>query len=266
MPIATATQQPWLLTYQDVPPAFPLTSLLQARNLGRHSAANEHSLITMARQCEAPVLIVMSSINLGSRVPAICYTLKSELASASIPICIVAKDNKSQDRIDALMAGASEFMEYPWSSAEVILRMGRHLNAKDDNCVHASRDSGDTIHHWSRRQELVWATQQFLAHRQDAHLPTLSELARLMGTTEHGLNTAFQELLGIRITEYLRRLRMNSAAVLLRNSALRVVDIAEISGYSGGANFTTAFRGFFGMSPTIYRQRFRMSEDVPLFL
>lgn len=257
----TTVTKPWVLTWNDVLPSFPLDSLLKARNLIQHSVASRASLLALAKQSEGLALIVMCANVQGIDVPAICYALKSERSTAEIPICIVSKDKTRKDRLDALTAGASEFLEYPWSLPEIMLRLGRHLDINAPGCPAASRDVSNAYPCLSHSQELVWAAEQYLAHCQD-RLPSQGELARLMGASEGRLKAAFHEILGIRVSEYLHRLGMNSAAALLRDSDLLIIDVAEISGYSGPANFATAFRGVFGVSPTVYRERARASTGV----
>lgn len=56
------------------------------------------------------------------------------------------------------------------------------------------------------------------------------------------------------VFEYLREERMREASRLLGNTRLPVSEIACRVGFSSSANFATAFRERFGMTPTAFRQ------------
>lgn len=58
---------------------------------------------------------------------------------------------------------------------------------------------------------------------------------------------------GLTYTRVLDEARLETAAQLLRESELRVVDVALDLGYSDHANFTRAFRRWAGVSPTQFR-------------
>lgn len=59
----------------------------------------------------------------------------------------------------------------------------------------------------------------------------------------------FTEQVGITPSEYLRKLRMEQAELLLRESSRSVLEIGLSLGYSDAASFTRAFGQYFGHSP-----------------
>lgn len=81
----------------------------------------------------------------------------------------------------------------------------------------------------------------------------LSDLARAVGTNTRNLNDAFRKFTGVTALNYLREVRMKEAARLLRETGLDVQTIATDLGYGNAANFSTAFRERFGMSPRQFR-------------
>ncbi|WP_173191058.1 helix-turn-helix domain-containing protein [Paenibacillus alginolyticus] len=78
-----------------------------------------------------------------------------------------------------------------------------------------------------------------LAEKFHIHLSYLSEL--------------FKEQVGKTFKEYLTEVRMVKAEQLLRDSQLRIVDIAELVGIANASYFSTVFKKHFGRSPNDYR-------------
>lgn len=56
------------------------------------------------------------------------------------------------------------------------------------------------------------------------------------------------------IYEYAQNIRMERAAELLRNPAIKIQDISKRLGYTDNNYFSKAFRNFYGMTPTRYRE------------
>ncbi len=69
------------------------------------------------------------------------------------------------------------------------------------------------------------------------------------------LNTAFRELFGLSVFQWLRNERLALAQERMQNSNASLTDIAEALGYSSCSNFSHAFKQRFGISPTQYRRQ-----------
>lgn len=84
---------------------------------------------------------------------------------------------------------------------------------------------------------------------------TLAQLARRAGTNETKLSSGFKERYQCTIIDYLRRVRMERASFLLRESDLTITQIALEVGYEHPANFATAFKRAFGQTPRDFKLR-----------
>ncbi len=80
-------------------------------------------------------------------------------------------------------------------------------------------------------------------------------IARHIGCNANTLNQLFREACGESIFSYLRKRRLQRAADALRYEGVSVARAADIAGYSSQANFSTAFRRHFGLSPKLLRAR-----------
>lgn len=97
--------------------------------------------------------------------------------------------------------------------------------------------------------ELVVAVRQHLAQRPGGPL-TLNHLAESLDVSPRQLTVAFQRSLGISVAVYVRNERMRIAQRMLLQTSYPVRDIATELGFSGAANFSSAFREFTGMTPS----------------
>ncbi|MGE3309448.1 MAG: helix-turn-helix transcriptional regulator [Limisphaerales bacterium] len=82
--------------------------------------------------------------------------------------------------------------------------------------------------------------------------PSLEELGRLVGCSPFYLSRLFSQGTGMTIQQYLRRIRLERAAELLRTGKCNVTEAAMEVGYSSLSHFSTSFRELFGCCPGLY--------------
>ena len=93
----------------------------------------------------------------------------------------------------------------------------------------------------------------YLLANQGSHI-TLAELAARFHLSQSSLKICFKALYGVPVASYLRGLRMDTAANLLRSSDLPVAEIAHRVGYEDPSRFAAAFRRHTGCRPTELRR------------
>jgi AraC-like DNA-binding protein len=84
--------------------------------------------------------------------------------------------------------------------------------------------------------------------------PSLEELGRDVGVSQFYLSRIFSQEMRMTIPQYLRRLRMERAAVLLREGRHNVTEAAFAVGYSSLGHFSKSFCEVMGCCPTLYPQ------------
>lgn len=92
----------------------------------------------------------------------------------------------------------------------------------------------------------------FLLKKNLAEPPSLEELGRKIGCSHFYLSRIFSAQTGYTITQYLRRLRMERAAELLRSGEFNVTETAIEVGYASPSHFSQAFHETFGCCPGLY--------------
>ena len=73
--------------------------------------------------------------------------------------------------------------------------------------------------------------------------------------TKEYLTKLFKKKFGYSIYEYTTLLRMNRAQELLQNDQIQIQEIAERLGYRDNNYFSKAFKNYFGVSPSDYREQ-----------
>jgi AraC family transcriptional regulator len=93
-----------------------------------------------------------------------------------------------------------------------------------------------------------------LLHADLSHRRTLADLAAEVGVHPVTLARGFRRSFGCSVGEYVRRLRIERAAVHLGTSDEPLAAIALAAGFSDQSHFSNLFRRETGMSPSAYRR------------
>jgi AraC family transcriptional regulator len=101
-------------------------------------------------------------------------------------------------------------------------------------------------------RERILQVQLFIQEHLDEELP-LDRLARVAHFSPYHFHRIFRGLVGEAVNEYVRRLRLESAALALKSSGHSIIRVALDAGYGTHEAFSRAFRQQFGVSPSQYR-------------
>lgn len=92
----------------------------------------------------------------------------------------------------------------------------------------------------------------YIEENLDRHID-LKEVAKRGYSSEYHFKRLFSLLSGITISEYIRRRRLTVAALELKDSRVKVIDVAMKYGYQSPDAFSRAFQSFHGVIPTLAR-------------
>lgn len=104
-------------------------------------------------------------------------------------------------------------------------------------------------------KDRVAAAREFM-RRHFAEKLSLADLAAAVGLSRFHFTRIFRDHSGATPYSYLRTLRLDNAALLLRETAVPVTNIAYDCGFSSLSLFINAFNARFGISPSEYRVSF----------
>lgn len=92
----------------------------------------------------------------------------------------------------------------------------------------------------------------------------LDDLTYISGFSKYHFHRIFKALLNESLSHYINRLRLEKAVFLLiHRKDMSITDIAYKLGYSDSAVFSRAFKNYYDISPTVYRDNFSKNcKDV----
>lgn len=210
--------------------------------------------------------LVPDLILLDVRMPvcdgiACCRLLKASQRTAHIPVIFLSAAAMPQERVRGLEEGAVDYITKPFDFNEVRLRVGIHLSMVRIGAPPAvqatqaaATPAANTPDAGHSLDAAVFRAARRVLMQDLSATPDLGSLARTVGTNAKRLNEAFRRFTGTTAFEYLREIRMAQARRLLLETRLEIQTIATDMGYGSAANFATAFRERFGMTPSQYRR------------
>lgn len=92
--------------------------------------------------------------------------------------------------------------------------------------------------------------------------PTLEEMSNYVGYSSFYCSEKFHEHVGVTFKKYIANRKISLAALDIKNTKRRVLDIAMEYGFSSQESFTRAFVKAYGYTPKNYR---RQSPEILLF-
>ncbi len=193
-----------------------------------------------------------------------------------IPLIFLSESAEPAMRLAGLRAGAVDYIAKPFEPAEVIERIEIHTRlaagqrepAASARGARAGPDGGANAVGPVVRHEAAKPAGSGPYHHDDVLFrairrmvfegvdrpPSLAELAGSLGVSQRRIASVVKAQTGGSLFELVRGRRMSKAARLLVRTGLSITDVAIETGYSSAANFTTAFRDYFGVPPTAYRR------------
>ncbi|QTF07146.1 helix-turn-helix transcriptional regulator [Brenneria izadpanahii] len=85
---------------------------------------------------------------------------------------------------------------------------------------------------------------------------SIAEIAKSVNMSESTLQRHFRQTFNLTVFEYLRNCRLQRAMLALQKDGIGISQAASIAGYNSTANFTTALRRAFGITPGQIKDRF----------
>jgi len=80
-------------------------------------------------------------------------------------------------------------------------------------------------------------------------------LTKEVGISRAQLHRKLKDMTGIPTSEFIRNIRLEQAARLLKEQKLNIAQVAFEVGFSNQAHFSTVFKKHFGVSPSEFIQR-----------
>lgn len=251
-----------ILIIDDQPEALkPLSKMLRTAG-ARLSHVTESRQAALRAQGLRPDLILLD-VHMSPQTNgfAVCRLLQSTPETCDVPIIFLTSAGTLEDRLEGLKLGGVDYIIKPFAPEEVLARIKIHLQLarRTGAPVPEPQDSVEpTSQHPD--QVILQATMQLISEQLD-DLPSLSEIAHLVGTHDKKLSAIFRQHLNMTVFAFIREERLRRSQQLLADSHLSIQDVADLVGFRSAANFATAFRERTGSTPTAFRDQIRQETS-----
>jgi DNA-binding response OmpR family regulator len=247
--VSTATtERPRLLLIDDQPADLrDLTELLRDDFELVHATDGQAGF--HRAQALRPDLILLDVAMPGADGHAVCRLLQSDAATRAIPVIFLSGLARPEQRLAGFELGAADYIGKPFHAAEVRARVLVHLRRRAQNAPVPGAPGTDL----SARAAALQAAMHYIA-RHLADLPTVSQIAQRVGTSEQRLLALFREHLGLTVSGFVAEERVRAGCRLLAQTQMSVQDVAFEVGFRSPGNFISAFGERMGLTPKAWRQ------------
>jgi AraC-like DNA-binding protein len=107
----------------------------------------------------------------------------------------------------------------------------------------------------------IWRARSFIEEHSGDEL-SLSKVAKAVSISANHFSEKFKQVTGVNFVDYVARTRFEKACDLLRNSNLRISEIAFAVGFQSLSQFNRVFRRLSGKSPMEYRTASTESAEL----
>ena len=182
--------------------------------------------------------------------------LKSNSNTTHIPVILLTAKQDLNDRITGFEQGADGYMSKPFDLKELeSLIENMLINRQRMKGKYSGAHQEDKIKEIEVKSDdeiLMERIMKVINNNLDNCDLTVELLAKEIGLSRVHLHRKLKNITGITTVEFIRNIRLKKAAELLRDKKLNISQIAYIVGFSSHTHFSTAFKKFYGMSPTEY--------------
>ena len=186
--------------------------------------------------------------------------IKTNINISDIPVIMLTSMADVGNRLEGLERGADAFLAKPFNMEELRMNIENLLQTRQRL---KGKYSGAQMQADKVEAPEVKGNDELLMERiMKAINKNLSDsdfnvdmLTQEVGISRAQLHRKMKEMTGISTSEFLRNIRLEQAARLLREQKINVTQVAYTVGFSNLAHFSTIFRKHFGVAPSEYAER-----------
>ncbi len=193
----------------------------------------------------------------------VCEKVKTNEKTAHIPVILLTAKTAFDSRIQGLEFGADAYMNKPFHTKELLLRMKNLIEIRLLLQKKYSQEiEGESLENAVPNNVISRYDKQFLenidifiSEKMEEDSLGVEDIAQAMGMSRTQLFRKTKALLNQSPSELLRNLRLKAARKLLQEKEGNVSEIAYRVGFSSQKYFSTKFKEKYGKSPsTLYNK------------
>ena len=194
--------------------------------------------------------------------------IKTNINVSHIPVIMLTSKADVANRLEGLERGADAFLAKPFDMEELHmvienLVQGRlRLKGKYSGAQQAQADKVEQREVKGNDELLMERIMKVInKHISDSDF-NVERLTQEAGISRVQLHRKMKELTGISTSEFIRNIRLEQAARLLKEQKINVTQVAFAVGFSNLAHFSTVFHKHFGVSPSDFTKMKEKETNV----
>ncbi len=257
-----------LIVEDDVALRFLLKNILRD-HYNVYEADHGDAAITFL-QHQTPDIIISDIMMPDMDGLTLCKLVKTAPATSHIPFIMLSARGSEAQKTEGYEIGADAYIPKPFHINYLLVRVRKLLDYR--NRMNTLIRDGNINNHFVD-VDLEHSDKEFLnalvkAVEENLGEPDLDSatLENLLCISKMQLYRKLKALAGMTPSEFIKRIRLKHAAVLLQNSKLTVAEIFYRTGFNNKSYFFREFKKIYHLAPNDYRmkQHVGQSTETPL--
>ncbi|MCB9276972.1 MAG: helix-turn-helix domain-containing protein [Lewinellaceae bacterium] len=208
---------------------------------------------------EVPDIIISDVMMPAKDGYEVCVTLKSDERTSHIPIILLTAKAAEADRITGLKQGADAWLMKPFNKEELFVRLEklvelrRNLQARYGSNLPGIFTPLPSSTEPNLEDLFLQKIRQVVEDRIDDHTLSIQALCQAVNLSHTQVYRKLKALTGLTPSQYIRKVRLQKAAVMLKTAQKNISEIAYEVGFSDPNYFSRAFNQEFGLTPSEMR-------------
>ena len=187
--------------------------------------------------------------------------IKGNANISHVPVIMLTSKSEISDRLEGIKLGADAYLAKPFSLEELHLTIDnlidnvRRLKGKFSGVLKQD-DKVEKIEVKGNDEELMERIMKVVNENMGDSDFNVEKMCDEVGVSRTQLHRKLKEMTGVPTSEFLRNIRLNEAARLIREGKINITQVSYMVGFANNSHFSTAFKKYFGMSPTEYAARY----------
>ncbi len=184
-----------------------------------------------------------------------CKRIKSNIETCHIPVILLTSLTERNDIIAGLDSGADDYVIKPFDIFVLKSKIGAIINNRlryrrkyIDKTAFQEHDAVVNELDKNFMQQVVENIEKNMSQEEF----NIDNLASDLAMSRSVFFKKIKSLTGQNPQELIRDIKMKRAATLLQSQSYTIVEIAEMTGYPNSKYFSTAFKKYYGVTPTGY--------------
>lgn len=182
----------------------------------------------------------------------LCAKLKANLATNHIPVVMLTARIAPENKFEGYQAGADAYIEKPFSTEYLKLRLQNLINSKEKIRVKILRDlitqPSEIIVH-SEDDKLLKKMQEVLEENISDSDFDVESMSQHFYLSRCHFSRKIKQITGLTPKEIIDSYRLKRASQLLQQK-MTITEVAYMVGFDHPNSFTRAFRKFYNMTPS----------------